>query len=233
MIIKDQETSGKRILVVVAHTDDETLGAGATIARHAARGDKVFGLSMTDGVGSRLATIDDHVKRRQKAAQKAADILGFEWLEAGNFPDNAMDSVPLLSIAQSIEAAKNTVMPELVYTHSAADLNIDHRITCQAVLTAFRPQPGEICTEIRSIEVPSATDYGHPTLAPPFAPNLYVDATEFIGAKLAAAEAYEEEMRPYPHCRSIQGIENLAKCRGNQVGLNYAEAFSILRKLEV
>ncbi len=112
----------------MAHTDDETLGCGGTIARHVRNGDKVYGVSMTDGVGARGTDDSDEVKKRAQASINACKILGLEWLEGGSFPDNAMDAVGLLDVAKVTEKAKTLAKPTIVYTHSSADLNIDHRI---------------------------------------------------------------------------------------------------------
>jgi LmbE family N-acetylglucosaminyl deacetylase len=229
---QDTQTDDTRaVLIIVAHTDDETLGAGGALARHAQAGDRVYAMAMTDGVGARGAD-GAAAASRARAAEKAAAALGFKWIEGGAFPDNAMDSVPLLDVAKAIEKAKAEIRPALVYTHSGADLNIDHRIVCQAVLTAFRPQPGESCAEIRACEIPSATDYGHPQVTGSFAPNLFVSIGDTWAAKLAALRAYEAEMRPAPHTRSFEGLEALARCRGHQAGLPMAEAFQVLRKIE-
>lgn len=220
------------VLVVVAHTDDEALGLGGTIARHVENGDTVYGVSMTDGVGAREGEKAQETKAREQASMNAGKILGLTWLESGCFPDNAMDSVSLLSVTKFIEKAKHLVSPTLVYTHSAADLNIDHRIVSQATLTAFRPQPNETWQEIRTFEIASATDYGHKSITNIFSPNLYIDITNTWKKKLAALGAYQMEMRSAPHARSFEGLENLAKYRGHQVGLCYAEAFEIIRKIE-
>lgn len=116
------------VLVVVAHTDDETLGCGGTIARHVRNRVKVYGVSMTDGVGARGTKDSEEIKKRAQASINASKILGLEWLEDGSFPDNAMDTVGLLDVARVIEKAKLLTKPTIVCTHSSADLNIDHRI---------------------------------------------------------------------------------------------------------
>jgi LmbE family N-acetylglucosaminyl deacetylase len=221
----------KTILFIVAHTDDETLGAGGAIARHVERGDIVYGLSMTDGVSSRKGA-DSGIELRNAAAQRASRILGLQWLEAGDLPDNAMDSVPLISVVKMVEQAKALVNPKIIYTHSAADLNIDHRVVNHATLTAFRPQPAECWQEIRTFEVPSATDFGQRDSTAIFCPNLYVDIEAFWSKKHAALKEYGAEMRPAPHARSFEGLQNLARYRGNQVGLALAEAFEVIRKIE-
>ena len=231
-----QETSIKNkyiVLVVVAHTDDEALGLGGTIAKHVENGSTVYGVSMTDGVGARGKTGDDEeIKVRTQASINAGKILGLTWLEGGSFPDNAMDSVPLLAVTKVIEKAKALIKPTLVYTHSSADLNVDHRVVSQATLMAFRPQSNEIWQEIRTFEIASATDYGHKSITNSFCPNLYIDITGTWKKKLAALKEYQMEMRDAPHARSFEGLENLAKHRGNQVGLYWAEAFEIIRKIE-
>ena len=220
------------ILIVVSHTDDETLGIGGSIVRHVESGDKVFAISMTDGVGSRDLNFQGVDIERLNAAREAAKELNFEWLSGGDFPDNSMDKVGILEVAKKIEEAKRLVNPNIIYTHSYADLNIDHQITCKAVLTAFRPQPSEIYEEIRTFEVPSATDYGHRSTTGYFQPNLYVDITRTWHKKLKALKCYSQEMREFPHARSLEGLENLAKLRGNQCGVQLAECFEILRKIE-
>ena len=224
--------SSKNILIIVAHTDDETIGMGGTIANHTKDGDKVFAVSMTDGVGSRDALDTSDINQRVIAADKAARILGFEWLEAGKFLDNEMDKYSLIEVVKFIENIKNLSKPDIVYTHSSSDLNIDHRIVSEAVLTAFRPQPKEICREIRAFEVSSATDYGHKSVTGSFYPNLFIDITNTWEEKLLALKEYASEMREYPHTRSYRGIESLSKIRGNQVGLHQAEAFEIIRKIQ-
>lgn len=220
------------VLVIVAHTDDEAIGCGGTIARHVRNGDKVYGLSMTDGVSARGTEDSDEIRKRAQASINASKILGLEWLMGGSFPDNAMDTARLLDVVKVIESAKKLTNPTVVYTHSSADLNIDHRIVSQATLIAFRPQPNEEWEEIRAFEVASATDYGHKSITNNFIPNLYVDISETWQTKLAALKEYGLEMRRPPHTRSFEGLENIAKYRGNQAGLPYAEAFEIIRKVD-
>jgi LmbE family N-acetylglucosaminyl deacetylase len=224
--------SNKNILIIVAHTDDETIGMGGTIANHVKDGDKVFAVSMTDGVGSRDAKGIDIINQRVIAANKASRILGFEWLEAGKFSDNEMDKSSLIEVVKFIENIKNLSKPDIVYTHSSSDLNIDHRIVSEAVLTGFRPQPNEKCREIRAFEVSSATDYGHKSVTGTFYPNLFINISDTWESKLLALKEYSSEMRNYPHTRSFEGIENLSKLRGSQVGLHQAEAFEIIRKIQ-
>ena len=220
------------VLVVVAHPDDEILGLAGTIRKHVLTGDRVHVLALTDGYSSRASTADSEGPSRKKAALTAAQIVGFNWLESEPYPDNALDSVSLLKVVKEVENAKALIEPSMLYTHSSADLNIDHQIVSRACLTAFRPQPKEACKEIRLFETPSATDYGHPSVTGQFIPNLYIDIATTWEVKEKALEAYRSELREFPHSRSMEAITNLAATRGCQVGLSKAEAFEVIRKVE-
>ena len=221
----------EKVLIIVAHTDDETFGMGGSILYHKNKGDDIYAISLTDGVSSRNNFTKEEIKRRSLSKDKSSKMLGFKWFCNGNFPDNSLDSVPLLEIIKFIEKVKIELKPTLIYTHSCADLNIDHRKVNEALLVAFRPLANETWNEVRTFEVPSSTDYGHSSVTNLFNPNLYINISDNIELKLEALKIYEEELKDYPNSRSIEGLRNLAMFRGNQVGLEYAEAFEIIRKI--
>lgn len=217
------------VLVIVAHSDDEALGCGGTIARHAREGDEVHLVILTDGVGARQTTNGDNAaSRRQKACDEAARILGIKSVMQFNFPDNQMDSIPLLSVTRQIETVAKNVQPDIVYTHHSGDLNIDHQICNRAVLTTFRPFPGQTARAIFGFEVASATGW---LPGGAFEPQHFVDITETIEIKMAALRAYSDEMRESPHVRSYDALQALARWRGALVGVNAAEAFYVLRQV--
>ena len=219
----------KKILIIVAHTDDEAFGLGGTIAKHYKDKDKIFAISFTDGVSSR--GINKKLKEdRLKAARNSAKILGFKWIENFDLPDNQLDTVSLLSIIKDIEKVKKKIKPDIVYTHFSSDLNIDHQIISRATLTAFRPDIKDKSFELRFFEVPSSTDFGFYKLKKIFKPNLYICIDSFWQKKIKAIKNYKNEIKKKPHSRSIEGIKNLAKYRGSTVGRKYVEAFEIVRK---
>ena len=220
-----------RIAVFGPHPDDQDLGMGGTIAAHSRSGDQVSLLFLGTGVGARMSSDNAEVKRRANAAEGAAHVLGAEIVQVHDFPDNAFDQVPLLELVQAIESAKRHVQPDLVYTHHGGDLNIDHRLCCQATLTAFRPQPNERCREIRTFEVNSSTEWSAPSVTPAFQPNLYIDIGQTLGQLESALRCYGEEMRDAPHSRAVESVLNAARFRGSQVGLDAAESFMVLRRI--
>ncbi|AAZ18520.1 putative LmbE-like protein [Psychrobacter arcticus 273-4] len=220
----------KIILVVAAHTDDEAMGCGGTIARHIAEGDEVHLLFMTDGVGSR-EVLAEEVIDRSSAAQQAAKILGVSSFTNLSFPDNRMDSVALLDIVKEVEVKISEIKPEIIYTHHIGDLNIDHQVTHKAVMTACRPQPGFSVKTIYAFEVLSSTEWQTSNSAL-FIPNVFIDITDYLPVKMDASKAYYNEMREVPHSRSLQHIELLARHRGYTVGVHAAEAFMLVREIK-
>ncbi len=222
----------RRILVVAAHPDDEALGCGGTIARHVDEGAEVQVLFLADGVGARGVS-SNHIdyQARKSAAHSAAEKLGIRRIQFLGLPDNRLDNVDLLDVVKPIELLIRDFRPSLIFTHHGGDLNIDHRVSHAAVLTACRPQPGSSVSQILLFETPSSTEWGDPSIGPAFRPTLYVGIEEQMGRKMAALRCYEAEMRSFPHARSIQAIEALARIRGCTVGLPAAEAFVIFREI--
>lgn len=213
------------ILVVAAHPDDEALGCGGTIAK-LSKDRRVDILFISDGETARGNS--DNIKQRRRSACDAAKCLGAQSPSFLNFPDNQLDTVPFLSIVKEIEDVIEQNSPSVVFTHFRGDLNIDHRITHNAVMTACRPLPGGGVKEIYAMEVLSSTEWA---LGEAFIPNVFVDVTNSLRLKYSALEFYSEEMREAPHARSFEAVEAQAILRGASVGVKYAESFSLIRKL--
>lgn len=224
------------ILVIAAHPDDEVLGCGGTIARHTQRGDRVAVLILAEGMTSRAA-VRDVAKDRSglqalaSAAHRAAAILGVQDLTLHDFPDNRMDGLELLDVVKLIEQHIERLRPTVVYTHHGGDVNLDHRVAYQAVVTACRPQPGHPVKTLLTFETPSSTEWQPPALGAAFAPNWFVDIGETLAVKREALAAYAAELRAWPHPRSLQALEHLARWRGSMVGLEAAEAFALAREI--
>ena len=223
----------KKILVIAAHPDDEVLGCGGTIARLAQEGNEVHTLILGEGITSRDTTRDqtgrqEDLSQLRQQAVKANKILGVKNILFADFPDNRFDSVPLLDIVKEIEKIKDKIKPEIIFTHYGKDLNIDHQITCQAVITATRPIENEVVKEIYSFEVQSSTEWNFPLS---FSPDTFFDISKTLEVKVKALKEYESELRKYPHPRSLEGVELNAKYWGMRVGLNCAEVFKIVRAI--
>jgi LmbE family N-acetylglucosaminyl deacetylase len=213
-----------KVLVVASHPDDECLGCGATMAKHIILGDQVKVLIMADGVSSRP---DWDIMQRRAECVNANMCLGVSDITLLSYPDNRIGDEHLLHMARDIEAVLADYKADTLYTHSQADLNLDHRTVGQAAITACRPQSG--VTRILCFEIPSSTEWG----LNPFRPNWFEDISGVAWrAKYEAIQCYQSELRTPPHPRSLAGIEHLANWRGMIAGCHKAEAFELYRMME-
>ncbi len=233
MSFRADESQGS-VLVVTAHPDDEVLGCGATIAKLSKSRD-IHILILGEGITSRYVSRDNtnkaELERISESARAAAAALGTRSIRFEKLPDNRFDEVSLLDIVKRVETAIGEVRPESIYTHHPGDLNIDHRITFQAVLTASRPLAGSCVRELYTFEVPSSTEWSFQQLHPIFKPNVFVDVSETISEKIRTMAYYEGESRPFPHPRSSEALRIIAQRWGIAVGLEYAEAFELVRSI--
>jgi len=224
-------------LIIAAHPDDEVLGCGGSIAKWTKAGDDVHLLIMAEGITSRdkarnIKKRKDELLILNQSLNKAGEILNVNSINLLNFPDNRMDSIDLLSIIKKIEDYVRKLKPKVIVTHHSGDLNVDHRVVYQAVITACRPQPSHPVKRIFSFEVPSATEWHSPTSNNSFIPNWFEDITVTLEQKIEALHAYESEMRKWPHPRSYEAVRHLAHWRGASVGIESAEAFEAVRVIQ-
>lgn len=217
-----------RLLVVSAHPDDEVLGPGGSIIRHAARGDEVTILLACCGSNLRYDLAQARVLR--DASERVADALGAKNLLFGDLPDQGLDTLTLTDVVSRLERTIAEVDPETIYTHFWGDINRDHRILCEAVMVAARPYAAPGVRAIHCFETPSSTEWGLPAGLPAFAPQRFLDISDVLQAKLEAFSLYESEVRAYPHPRSLEALEARARSWGSVVGMDAAEAFMVARE---
>ena len=218
----------KSIGIIVAHPDDEVLGFGGTMLKEIDSGNKIYVLFLSTGLSSRKKNTDkkDIINLRQ-IALNVSNKIGVSKTVFDEFPDNEMDSIPLLSVVKKVEKFLLEFKINEIYTHYINDLNVDHQITAKAVLTAARPLPGSKISKIISGEVLSSSEYTNYNER--FKPNMYVDIDKYLDKKIDILSLYEDEIRKWPHPRSLKAVRNLAEIRGSEIGIKGAEAFSILR----
>jgi LmbE family N-acetylglucosaminyl deacetylase len=193
-------------------------------------------LVLADGLTARYAiyspdTHGEEISGREAQARNAARALGIHPPVFVGLPDNRCDTIPILDIAKVIEGVIDKIKPEVIYTHHANDLNVDHCLVHQAVLIACRPVPGAVVRSIYSFETLSSTEWEPIGSATMFQPTRFVDISAHLEAKRAAIAAYSNEMRAFPHPRSPEAIEALWRMRGAQSGLLAAEAFVVIREI--
>lgn len=224
------------ILVVAAHPDDEVLGCGGTIARHAAGGDDVHLAILGEGISSRHDRREEAsatgLQALQVDARAAAAALGARGIVFGGLPDNRFDRVALLDVVKQVEDWIGTYRPAAIYTHHPGDLNVDHGVVFRAVLTATRPGAASVTVpDVYAFEVASSTEWAFQRIEPPFRPSVFVDISATLDRKIAAMECYRSERRGAPHPRSPEALRAAAARWGSVAGMPAAEAFELIRSL--
>ncbi len=224
------------VAVIVAHPDDEILGCGGAVARHAEQGDEVHVLIMAEGATSRALQrsredFSGKLEELGRACHKANKILGVTSVTLLDFPDNRLDSCDRLDLTKAVEKFVEEKKSTIVYTHHCGDVNVDHRRVHEAVVTACRPLPGASVQTLLYFETLSSTEWQTPGSASYFMPNYFIDIEKFLAKKIEALREYHSEMRLWPHSRSYEAIEHLARFRGVMAGVSAAEAFSLGRKI--
>lgn len=219
----------KKVLVIVAHPDDEILGMGGTIAKYVAMGNVVALLIVTDGSTSQYKDdprLNEIIEEKKSETQNAANILGISKIYYGGQPDMRLDITAHTEVNAAIEKVIDDFEPDIVYTHFEGDVNRDHQCVYQSTLVACRPVPNQKVKELYSFSVPSSTEWNVQTKNAVYTPTVYVDIDgEYAIKKYQAMACYKTELRDYPHPRSIETLTILDKATGLQVGLKCAESF--------
>ncbi len=223
------------VLVIAAHPDDEVLGCGGTMARLRAEGHDVKIAILGEGMTSRYRTREEAdrslLAHLRDHSRRAAEVLDVKDLFLYELPDNRFDTLPILDVVKIIEDLVQKHSPQTVFTHGCADLNVDHQVTHRAVLTATRPTVGHCVRNLYVFEIPSSTDWSFHRLVPGFEPNTFFNIESSLEVKKRAMACYETEVQAFPHPRSLEGLEVVARRWGTVVGCKAAEAFELVRSV--
>jgi LmbE family N-acetylglucosaminyl deacetylase len=215
-----------RALVITPHPDDEVLGCGGTIAKFSANGWEVHNCIVTEAYLPDWS--EDFIRSRMKEIEAANKILGVKKTHFLSFPAAKLDTVLHKELNESISGVVNEVTPDVVFIPHRGDLHMDHRLVFESSLVALRPLSCN-ATKVLSYETLSETEWGWATS--PFTPNIYVDISSTIGQKIEAMKAYGSEVKQPPHPRSFDVIEYLARKRGSEIGVKFAETFMLIREI--
>ncbi len=212
-----------KVLIIAAHPDDEVIGMGGTIKKLSQLKNTVHLCVVSEGATAQY-TDKKMIKVRKDACLKASKILGITKVDFLEFPDMRLDSVGHLEINKKLEKIIKEYKPDIVYTTPNNDLNLDHKKVFESTLVATRPLSTKV-KKVLCFELPGIK-------REPFNPNVYEDISANFYFKIKAYKAYKTEIRKFPHPRSLQSIESLAKIRGIEAGLQKAEAFYLVRQIE-
>ena len=222
----------KRILVVAAHPDDETIGCGGTLSLLKKYGCKINILFLGEGVSTRFENKENSSEFqkakeiRENEAKNALKILNIQNYKFGNKLCTQFDKYPILTFVREIEEMIKNFKPQIIFTHSEDETNIDHVYTNNATMTACRPLSNSNIEIILSYETVCSGNFYNKNR---FNPNFFIDIKKTFKQKIKALQCYKKELRKYPFPRSKKGVEVNARFRGLQSGLELAEAFKVER----
>lgn len=222
--VDGQGVSGKRVLVIAAHPDDELLGCGGTLALHAAQGDHVTALIACEGESLRYGAgtrgMSDHTR-------DACRTLGVSCVRELRFPDQRLDRLTLTELIAPLEHTVRELRPSVIYCQYGGDINRDHELLFKATLVATRPTENYIAA-VYAFDTASSTEWAYPCT---FVPDTWIDISTTLDTKLAAMACYQTEVRTYPHPRSLEALRFRAKAWGNRCCLDAAEVFMTVRRV--
>jgi len=218
-----------RVLVIAAHADDEVLGCGATVARHGDEGDVVHLVVVTRGAPDLYP--QEELDRTRWELESARAVLGIGTVHLLDFLAPRLDTVPGHAVADAIRGVLGEVRPTIIYVPHRGDLHSDHKAAYWATLVAARPNSGEPVPRILCYETLSETEWGASTGYDAFVPTVFVDVSKYLPKKLEALGSYASKLRGFPHPRSMEAVEALARLRGATVGVDAAEAFMLIREI--
>ena len=222
----------ERILIIAAHPDDDILGCGGLISKYKSKNVVFKILFIGEGSTCRFENPTGkkakfEIERRNSSAVKALKLLKVDDIEFYNLACGRFDQIPIIEINKIIEKAIKKFMPDTVLTHSHNDANNDHRIVSNAVIMATRPGANNHVNTLMSFEILSSSEW---SFSNTFKPNYFEELNQDqVESKWHALSIYESEVKTYPFPRSKEGIETLAKYRGMQSGVKFAEAYHIIR----
>jgi len=220
-----------KVLIIAPHPDDEVLGCGGTIAKHVSGGDKVYLCIVTKAYPPEWA--EQEIQERREEVLRVNKILGVKKTDFLDFPTVKLDTIPQKELADSISRVVNEIKPEVVYIPHRGDANKDHRLVFEAAMVVTRPKPALGIRKVLCYEVLSETEWAAPFVDSAFVPNVFVNISETLETKLKAMSEYKSELKEFPHPRSLEAISVLAKMRGATVGVEAAEAFMLVREIQI
>lgn len=228
MIYQSIRFMKKNISFIVAHPDDETIGCGGTILKKIKEGHNINLLILSNGISARSLKKKDLIIRKKNFEKviKNYKIKNYKILD---FPDNQFDTIPLLKLIKVIENFIIKNKSSEVFTHYYDELNIDHKITSKAVITACRPKPNSFINKLFFFEVLSSTNWNFNGNT--FKPNYFEDISKFTKKKIEILKLYKNEIPKGNHTRSLKNIIRLSEIRGSSVGIKNAEAYILYREI--
>ena len=221
----------KKILVVAAHPDDETLGVGGTILKHKENGDHVSWLIVTN-ITKEYGYNNSQIKSRKKEIDQVAKKYNFDNVFKLEIPTSTLSTSSLFELIPSISKIFNDLKPEVIYTMNRSDAHSDHRIIFDAIMSCTKSFRFPYVKSVLMYECLSETEFAPSLNEKVFQPNYFVDISKYLEKKLEIMSIYKSELGKHPFPRSLQNIKSLAILRGASVGVKFSEAFQLIKFID-
>ena len=148
-----------------------------------------------------------------------------------SFPSTGLDTLPLSSLISALSNIIHSFEPSELLIPHFSDVHSDHRIAFDAVSACTKWFRYPSIRRVLAYETLSETEFDlHQTAI--FRPNYFIDISSYLDKKLDLLSIYHSELGDHPFPRSIQTVRSLASLRGSQRGVDYAEAYQLLRAFE-
>lgn len=221
--------SGRSVLVISAHPDDEALGCAGTILKHQAAGDRVHWLIATGAYPPEWS--EEVIERKAEEIEAASRLYQMQSVCHLDLPATRLDSIPLNALISAMQPYFETVAPEIAYVVNPRDVHTDHHAVFTAAWTLMKTfrAAGNGPRRILVFETLSSTDAAPPFDGRTFVPNAFCDITPWMETKLEAVALFTTEAQQEPLPRAASAVRALARFRGATIGVEYAEAFQLLR----
>ena len=221
----------RNIVVISAHPDDEILGVGGTLLKHKKNGDKIYWL-ITTNIFENQGFSKERISSRQKEIKKISEALSVEKVFMLDYPTMSLSTSSLIEMVPKISKIFTEIEPEIVYCLNRSDAHSDHRITFDAVMACTKSFRYPFIKQVLMYECISETEFAPQLPEKVFIPNYFVDISSFLEEKMNLMKIYESELGKHPFPRSLKNIEALATFRGASVGVEYAEAFQLIKYID-
>lgn len=219
-----------KILVIAPHPDDEVFGCGGAMARFASEGAEVIVAIVTKGDD---LFPEERVRQGREEALIAHKHLGVKkTIFMDKFPAAKLDTIPRYFLNGAFEQLIEDIKPDILFIPFIGDIQLDHRIIFEAMMTACRPNGRNVPRKIYAYETLSETNWNAPLISPAFIPNVFIDISNYMELKIRAVQEYQSQLRKYPNERSLEAAKNLAMYRGATACVNFAEAFILIREIK-
>ena len=220
-----------KIVIISAHPDDEVIGCGGTLLKHNANGDEIHWVIITN-VFENQGFSKQRVESRNAEIEKVKNLMGFDTINKLDYPTMSLDSNSINTMIPRISKLFNEIKPEVIYVMNRSDAHSDHRITFDAVIACTKSFRYPFIKIVLMYECISETEFAPALPERVFQPNYFVDVTKYFSEKLEIMKVYESELGEHPFPRSLRNIEALATFRGASVGVEYAEAFQLVKYID-